>query len=654
MTGTEWEFEDAVASYQQRGLPELLLYRKRARITVELGDRAVLEEQQHQSELVEEFMRHWFRSLDGKSFVAASREFTDATEFESLLEEHLRALLSKRLTKPEDTETPATISWHQGSPYRGLEAFEIEHAAIFFGRMRARNEIREVLARQIERGCGFVLVTGASGSGKSSLVKAGVLPDLLLPGMVGQVALCRYAVTRPGATAAEAPKGVLAALAQAFFVETALPEIAQAPLEYTADGLRELFDKAPSQAAQPIRQGLSAAGQKAGLTERGEARLVLVIDQLEELFTTGIAQEMRERYVAALEALARSGQVWIIATMRSDFFDRIPTVPSLAVLSAGEGTYLLAPPDAADIGQIIRRPAREAGLRFEIDERAGHSLDEVIREAAAKDPASLPLLEYLLDQLWHQRSADGMLTFRSYEALKGLEGAIGERAEQVLRDLPDAVREAFPAVLRALVTVGQSDTAVPTARLVPLSTFAEGSAQLSLVEALIHPQARILVAYGDGSAARVRVAHEALLTHWERARLQIAADRQDLRTRARIEADEARWREAQIQDRAGLLLPPGRRLAEGEELLVRRRTELDPALVTFIEASARAARGADRHRTRVRRFVTAALVGLLLLAAAAAAVGWKKQLEAQAANETVGVVQRIPATLGRGPSAACC
>jgi len=206
VTGTEWEFEDAVASYQQRGLPDLLLYRKRARVTVELGDRAILEEQQHQSELVEEFMRRWFRSLDGESFVAASREFGDATEFESLLEEHLRALLGKRLTKPDDIETPVTITWHQGSPYRGLESFEIEHAPIFFGRMRARNEVREILARQIERGCSFVLVTGASGSGKSSLIKAGVLPDLLLPGMVGHVALCRYVVTRPGATTAEAPK----------------------------------------------------------------------------------------------------------------------------------------------------------------------------------------------------------------------------------------------------------------------------------------------------------------------------------------------------------------------------------------------------------------------------------------------------------------
>jgi hypothetical protein len=154
VTGTEWEFEDAVASYQQRGLPELLLYRKRAKVTVELGDRAILEEQQHQSELVEEFMRHWFRSLDGKSFVAASREFADATEFESLLEEHLRALLSKRLTKPGDIETPATITWHQGSPYRGLEPFEIRRLKLPRGRHR-NSPARRHRRRQHDVGLGL-------------------------------------------------------------------------------------------------------------------------------------------------------------------------------------------------------------------------------------------------------------------------------------------------------------------------------------------------------------------------------------------------------------------------------------------------------------------------------------------------------------------
>ena len=149
------------------------------------------------------------------------------------------------------------------------------------------------------------------------------------------------------------------------------------------------------------------------------------------------------------------------------------------------------------------------------------------------------------------------------------------------------------------------------------------------------------MADGDGSAARVRVAHEALLTHWERARLQIAADRRDLRVRARLEMDEARWREAQPQDRDGSLLPPGRRLAEGEELLARRRTELDPPLVSFIGASVRAAREADRRRIRVRRYVTAALGAAAIVAAGFAAVGWYEQRQAVAANETVGVVQRL-------------
>jgi hypothetical protein len=348
---------------------------------------------------------------------------------------------------------------------------------------------------------------------------------------------------------------------------------------------------------------------------------VLIVDQLEELFTAGVAQEIRERYVASIAALARSGLVWVIATMRSDFFDRVATIPSLADLTAGEATYLLTPPDSADIGQIIRRPAREAGLRFQIDERAGRSLDEVIREAAAGDPASLPLLEYLLDQLWHRRSAEGILTYQSYYALKGLEGAIGERAEQVLGSVPAPVRNAFPAVLRGLVTVGQGESAVATARLVPLATFPEDSAQRQLVEALLHPQARILVADGDGSAARVRVAHEALLTHWERARQQITADHRDLRARARLEEDEARWHEAQPEERDGLLLPRGPRLAEGEDLLARRRNELDPTLIAFVEASARAVREADRRqleaeRRKVRQLgIAAAVAGILAIGA---------------------------------------
>ncbi len=84
------------------------------------------------------------------------------------------------------------IRWHEETPFRGLLSFEYRHAPVFFGRTRARNELRELLARQEARGCAFVLVLGASGSGKSSLVKAGLLPDLKLQGMIGRVALVRW------------------------------------------------------------------------------------------------------------------------------------------------------------------------------------------------------------------------------------------------------------------------------------------------------------------------------------------------------------------------------------------------------------------------------------------------------------------------------
>ncbi len=150
---------------------------------------------------------------------AALREFADVTAFEELLEANLRALLLRRL----EGEAPAAGEmapklWHE-SPFRVLSSFEPKHAPIFFGRTRARNQLRELLARQAARGTAFVLVLGTSGSGKSSLVKAGLLPDLMLPGLVGRVALCRYAVFRPG----DAPGSPLASLANAMLAETALP-----------------------------------------------------------------------------------------------------------------------------------------------------------------------------------------------------------------------------------------------------------------------------------------------------------------------------------------------------------------------------------------------------------------------------------------------
>jgi hypothetical protein len=136
VTGTEWEFEDAVAGYRASRLPDLLFYRKRAAVMASLDDDAALEQQRQQKRLVEDFVQRWFIDTEAGTFSAAFREFTTAAEFEELLEGHLRELLVKRLNLTEGGALQEGIRWHRGSPFRGLQSFELEHAPVFYGRTR--------------------------------------------------------------------------------------------------------------------------------------------------------------------------------------------------------------------------------------------------------------------------------------------------------------------------------------------------------------------------------------------------------------------------------------------------------------------------------------------------------------------------------------
>ena len=617
VTGTEWEFEDALASARERNTPDLLLYRKTARISADLDDEAALDEARAQRAAVQDFIGRWFRADSGPGYTAASHSFVATAEFEQQLYDHLRALLERRAGPAVEG---VAIRWRD-APYRGLPAYEFEHAPIYFGRTWARNELRELLARRIEAGAAFVLVFGASGSGKSSLVKAGLLPDLTIPGMIGRVGLVRRAVMRPS----DSGGNPLAALAAAILSPTALPELAG--LQYAEEQFAAMLRDAPPQAALPIRQGLAEAGKAASLTDAAEARLVVVIDQLEEIFTIdGLGDADRGAFVAALDTLARSGLVWVVATMRSDFFDRLETMPALAALSE-EGRFLLLPPGDAEIGQIIRQPALEAGLRFEHDPSLGINLDEIVREAAAKDRSALPLLSFLLDQLWQRRSQNGELTLAAYRELSGLEGSIGYRAEEVFQAQTADVQKELVPLLRELVTI---EGGKPVSRTALLSRFAPGSPCRVLVDALLAPEARLLVS----DSGQLRLAHEALLTHWPRAHQQIADDARDLELRGRLEQEAARWRAAPKREKKGRVIV-GLPLAEARALLGRWRAELPVEISEFIAASRRAAR---RQRLRLWGMITGAPFAVALAACMvwAGMVWWGvRQVEAEMKFVTV-------------------
>ena len=569
---------------QNAGLPEP--DRLRFRIGINLGD-VVVEGNNLMGEGVNVAARLEALSHPGGICVSEAI-YTQARDRLSLDFIDLGDHKVKNIARPVHVyRVPLASEEEVRSPFRGLDVFEFENADLFFGRARAIAACTERLEQLAANGKAFLLIYGMSGSGKSSLLRAGLMPSITRSGAVVGISLWRRCLIRPS----EGPDAV-ASLAAGLLCEAALPELA---LELTAAELTQLCRSSPDRVLTLVRHALGRAAAAAG-SSLSQIRLLIAIDQTEELFTTEKEPASREALLRLLAAFAGSGLVWVIATIRSDFFHRCGEVRGFSALKDGLGSYELLPPTGPEIAQIIREPARAAGLRFEERADLGR-LDDVLQDAAAADPGSLPLLEFVLDALYEVGRERRILTFASYRALGGLEGAIARRADEVVDALPPDIQEALPAVLRALTTVRPGDETV-TASPVLLSKVAGTPARLTLVDALI--ATRLLVSDEDPAGhVFVRVAHEALLSRWPRASDIVNANRSFLETRARLKADAHRWHSD--NENRELLLPSGKRLAEGEELLLSRREEVDDQVVEYIEASSRAQKEREEKDRQAER-----------------------------------------------------
>lgn len=605
-SGTEFEFLDAWNSFHERGTPDLMVYKSARVRQPEFKSLDDAHEWFRQNDMLRAFIDQRLKNPDG-TFKAAFHGFESPAQFEEKLETHLRKLILKRLPEGGDEEEPALVTWADRSPFRGLLPFDVDHSPVFFGRTAAIAGIKDLLVRQADAGCAFALVTGMSGCGKSSVLQAGVLPLLMQPGVVRGVDVWRRCQFRP----AQTPGDLFGGLARALLEPQALPELAAAG--FSAAPLAALLRDASETAIAPIRGALGQAATKYAQDEsvphEPRARLILVVDQLEELFTTeGITPALRTTFVHLLAALSRSGDVWVLATLRSDFFHRLGELPELSSLPQTGGQFNLVPPTPNEIGQMIRFPSRAAGLRFERRQSTGERLDDVLQKAAENDPQALPLLEFVLDELYTVCGAQRLLTFEAYGRLGGLEGALAQRAEEVLAGLPAAVQAELPAVLRALVTIESDGHETVAAARVPLERVGTSPERESLARALV--EARLLTTdQGEDGRPVVRLVHEALLRHWPRLQKWLADDREFLRVRSRVAEAARRWEFEQRH--VDLLLPEGKPLAEAVDLLQKRKAEIDPELVSFIDASRRRARS-HRIRRRVAVSSTVALVFALV------------------------------------------
>jgi hypothetical protein len=257
-----------------------------------------------------------------------------------------------------------------------------------------------------------------------------VVPMLTQPRVIEDAVAWRHAVFRPSDGGAGGP---LAALAAALLLDDALPELALGGT--TSESIADILRDKPAALTPSLALTLRGVADEArelspDLDPSGVARLVLVVDQFEELFATAVGVAERNKFAGALAALAKSGHVWLLATMRADFYPRCGELPdAFGDLIRGEGTYELRSPGPGEIAQMIRRPAHIAGLASEINRANEEGLDDVLRDAAARNPAALPLLQFALDELYKRRDGN-MLRFSDYEALGGIEGALRQRAEE--------------------------------------------------------------------------------------------------------------------------------------------------------------------------------------------------------------------------------
>lgn len=628
-SGTEYEFEEAIEGFRRSGKPDLLVYRRTAPPSVRLDDEKDLMERLAQKKKLDEFVNRWFHDQSEGTLVAAFHPYESPGDFETLLENHLHRLIERQLPRSVATTTEARAVWKKGSPFRGLEAFDFEHAQVFFGRTAAVSDILQALREQAADGRAFVLVLGMSGGGKSSVVRAGVLPMLTRPGVIEGIGLWRRAVFRPTDVRGDLYGG----LARALLREHALPSL-------DADGkgsedLAAILRQSPQAACSLVRNALAREEALAG--GRTGARLALVVDQMEEMFTQEeIGAAQRTAFVDLIDALARSGRVWVIGTLRSDFYPRLAAVPKLGALKEGAGQYDLMPPTASEIGQMIRLPTNAAGLRFEEDPATNERLDDMLRDAAAGHPEVLPLLQFTLEELYQRRTEDGLLTLVAYRELGGVEGSLATRAETVFKDLPDEVEAELPKVLSALVSLGHEEHAAIGRKRAPWSDLSTGRSR-ELVESFVANRLFVSELDDDGSAV-VTVAHEALLWHWPRVQDWVAQNRENLRIRARVAAAAQRW-EAE-QRPADLLLPSGKPLVEAESLL-EHGIELHEEESDLIRASIARAKRVKRLKAGV--VVTVAVLGLVATVLAFLANHQRRRAEAEAetARETTSFMVRL-------------
>ncbi|MGZ8578042.1 MAG: nSTAND1 domain-containing NTPase [Actinomycetota bacterium] len=472
-------------------------------------------------------------------------------------------------------------------PYRGMAAFQPEDGSRFFGRERLVIELVERLG-----GDRVLFVVGPSGSGKSSLVRAGLIPAMGSGALPGSD---RWAVS--------------------LFSPRSEPT---AELRYQ---LKRMSDDRPWGDAGRGTGGDDLRLLADSLTRR-RGGVMLVIDQFEELFTLNRRPE-QEAFIAAIAALTdpTDSRVHAVMAMRADFYGACATLPWLA-RRITTNQLLVGPMSRSDLKKAIEQPASLTGLRLE------EGLVDAVLDDAGTEPASLPLVSHAMAETWRRRE-DGVLTLSGYSEAGGVAGSIAKTADSLYEiSFDEEEQDACRRLVLRLVSPGEGTT--DTRRSLAIEDLErDPTTEVSRKVAEAMVDARLLTVDRES----LEIAHEALLYSWPRLRAWIEEGRDDLRARERIGYATAEWISS---GRDPDLLYRGTPLQAALEWAGAHDGEMGPDEQAFLgaghEASEEAAarsRAVARRSRRVRRVAVSFLAALTAVAAIASVLAFTTAREAR-------------------------
>ena len=492
-------------------------------------------------------------------------------------------------------------------PYRGLASFQPDEAGWFFGRENLIDVVVSHLG-ELYRDGGLLFVVGPSGSGKSSLLRAGVIPALR-SGVLGEPGSATWpmALFTPGTGPIEELAGQLARVTG--LDSSSLAATLRSRPESSAELIRQAMPA--TEAAKPADGDGRAAGHV-------EQCLVMVIDQFEEVFTACSDEGERVAFIAALSAASRrpAGDLrpaaLVVLGLRADFYPHALRYPEL-VPALQHWQVLVGPMTEPELRSAITEPARKARLEIEdgLVELVLRDLAPAAGDAGlrtAHESGSLPLMSHALLATW-ERAGRGRLTVADYQESGGIEGAVASSAERAFGELTGAQQELARQIFLRLVHVAD-DTADTRRRVSGDELLFRNDDAQHVLDLFI--DRRLITADTD----EVEIAHEALLSAWPRLRGWIDADRAGGRIQRQLSGAAEIWRDS---DRDAHALYRGVRLASATDWADDpvHRAGLNVLERDFLQASAEhqaAEERAARRRTRGLQQLVAALGALTLVA----------------------------------------